>query len=60
MDEELKKDCWKIPVRREVLLKVYFEEPLTMDEALEAFSQEQYNDIMDEDVTDEEVLDWAE
>ena len=55
-----KKEVWKIPVRAERVLKVVFEEPLDMDDALEAYSLGDFVDILDEETTSEEVHDWAE
>ena len=54
------KSVWIIPSRATVRSKVVFSKDVDMDEALELFSQGEYEDILDEDVEYDEVLDWAE
>ena len=51
-----KKDFWMIDVTKEVSMKVVFDEPVTADEALELFNNEEYADILDEDVMYQEAV----
>jgi hypothetical protein len=56
----MKKDIWTIPIRATVRYKVAFSEPVTEQEALELYYSEDYEDVMDVDTIEEELLDWAE
>ena len=51
-----KKECWLFDVRRNSTLKVVFSEPLTYDEAIEAFMIEEYEDVIDEEDCGLDVL----
>lgn len=54
----LKSDYWAITVQRKVKLKVAFEEPLSEDDALDAYATQDFEDILDEeaDVESETIL----
>jgi hypothetical protein len=51
-----KKISWTIPVRRDVLLKVVFDEPVSAEEAIEMFQDGAEGDVLDEDIMSEEVI----
>lgn len=50
MREEERKDFWLVTVQQEVIQKVVFNEPLTLSEAIEAYNDGDYYDILDEEV----------
>jgi hypothetical protein len=46
---DTKKDVWELDVKRESVLKVVFIEPLTKAEAIKAFNDDEFEDIIDEE-----------
>lgn len=56
MREEERKDFWLVTVQQEVIQKVVFNEPLTLSEAIEAYNDGNYYDILDEEVVGEESI----
>lgn len=44
----MKKDFWPIVVNKTVVLKVVFDEPVTAEEALELYNNDEYADVIDE------------
>lgn len=54
-----KRDCWIITSREIVKSKVYFEEEVTKEEAIELFLKSEFDDIMDTDTVDTEEA-WIE
>lgn len=54
-----KRDCWTIFSREIVRSKVYFEEEVTKEEAIQLFMESEFDDIMDTDTVDTEEA-WIE
>lgn len=55
MPEE-RKEVWSLDVKRESTLKVVFGEPLTKAEAINAFHDHDYEDVIDEEDFGSEVV----
>jgi len=53
---DIKKEVWELDVKRESILKVVFAEPLTKAEAIAAFDDEEFEDIIDEEDHGVEVV----
>lgn len=52
-----KKECWYITVECDLTKKVYFDEPLTKEEAKEAYEEGEFADVYDEESDNERVVD---
>lgn len=46
---ETKKDVWQIDVTRDSSLKVAFGEPVTKEEAMLLYAEQEYEDVLDEE-----------
>lgn len=55
MSEE-KKDVWMIDVNRMTALKVVYAEPVTRQEAIESFNNDEHEDVIDEEDHGVEVV----
>lgn len=53
---DTKKEIWEFDVKRESVMKVAFAEPLTKAEAIAAFDDEEFEDIIDEEDHGVEVV----
>lgn len=53
---EVKRDLWIIEVNKSVSQKVVFDEPVTADDALALYNNEEYADIIDEEDFGSEVV----
>jgi len=49
MADDIKKDIWQLDVNRQSVLKVAFSEPVTREDAILLYMEEEFEDIIDEE-----------